>query len=362
MNEPEPMPEMAVAVRESPQAVSLWGATEPSEVLVRAERVASSLKDVIKRQGLISNIQGKEYPRCEAWTLLGTMIGVFPVLCWSRPVDHGWEARVEARTRDGAIVGAAEAQCLNTERNWKDRDDFALRSMAQTRATAKALRMPLGFVMTLAGYESTPAEEMTHEMAKTPYKASKAATTPSKPKTSPQAKPATPTAIVEATPEQKKRFLTMLEPVKEAALQYAIDKAWILPSQEGLEDIPLRFVPTTQKQFQSIMDGIKELMDGDQAGYDFEPPIEQEGEFAIEPADEAWRALLAPFGKNKGETLGSLDKKDLWWWVMVYKPEAREKNGRVYQPSESDIMFYEELQKWKPELIKRYKFTEPKDK
>jgi hypothetical protein len=32
--------------------------------------------------------------------------------------------------------------------------------MAQTRAVSKALRGPLGFVVTLAGYEATPAEEM----------------------------------------------------------------------------------------------------------------------------------------------------------------------------------------------------------
>jgi hypothetical protein len=35
--------------------------------------------------------------------------------------------------------------------------------MAQTRATSKALRQPLGFVMTLAGYAATPAEEMPRE-------------------------------------------------------------------------------------------------------------------------------------------------------------------------------------------------------
>ena len=32
--------------------------------------------------------------------------------------------------------------------------------MAQTRAVSKALRLPLGFVMSIAGYEATPAEEM----------------------------------------------------------------------------------------------------------------------------------------------------------------------------------------------------------
>jgi hypothetical protein len=35
--------------------------------------------------------------------------------------------------------------------------------MAQTRATSKALSGPLRFVMTLAGYEATPADEMPHD-------------------------------------------------------------------------------------------------------------------------------------------------------------------------------------------------------
>ena len=93
------------------------------------------------------------------------MLGVFPVVVWSKPVmvdgKHvGWEARVEARTRDGSVVGAAEAECMVSERTWGSRDDYARRSMAQTRATSKAMRGPLGFVMTLAGFEATPAEEM----------------------------------------------------------------------------------------------------------------------------------------------------------------------------------------------------------
>jgi hypothetical protein len=32
--------------------------------------------------------------------------------------------------------------------------------MAATRATSKALRLPLGFMVTMAGFETTPAEEM----------------------------------------------------------------------------------------------------------------------------------------------------------------------------------------------------------
>ena len=74
--------------------------------------------------------------------------------------EKGWEARVEARTLDGRTIGAAEACCTRDESRWKTQPDYAIRSMAQTRATSKALRGPLGFIVTLAGFQATPAEEM----------------------------------------------------------------------------------------------------------------------------------------------------------------------------------------------------------
>jgi len=150
------------AVRE-PAPVNLFGTDDPSEVVRRATSVANELKNVLRDQRLISNISGKEHVRVEGWTLLGTMLGVFPVCEWTRKLDNGWEARVEARTLSGAVVGAAEAECLRSENQWKSRDDYALRSMAQTRATSKALRQPLGFVVSLAGFDPTPAEEMPRE-------------------------------------------------------------------------------------------------------------------------------------------------------------------------------------------------------
>jgi hypothetical protein len=145
--------------------VNLFGASHAVDVIIAATDIAGPLADLIRRRGLASAISGREYVRVEGWTLLGSMLGVFPIVEWSRPVEGGWEARVEARTRAGELVGAAEAECLRTERNWQSRDDFALRSMAQTRATSKALRLPLGFVMSLAGFEATPAEEMIDEEA-----------------------------------------------------------------------------------------------------------------------------------------------------------------------------------------------------
>jgi hypothetical protein len=60
----------------------------------------------------------------------------------------------------GCLSPPLRRSVVSDERNWSHRDDYALRSMAQTRAVAKALRLCLGWIMSLAGYEATPAEEM----------------------------------------------------------------------------------------------------------------------------------------------------------------------------------------------------------
>jgi hypothetical protein len=143
-----------------PHGAGLFGTDSPSLIVARAAAVADELARVVRTQKLSIRISGREHVLVEGWTLLGTMLGVFPVLAWTRHLENGWEARVEARTLASAVVGAAESECLRDERRWANADDYAIRSMAATRATSKALRQPLGFVMQLAGFEPTPAEEM----------------------------------------------------------------------------------------------------------------------------------------------------------------------------------------------------------
>ena len=158
-------PEFPVDSPQPETAVTLFGSSDPGAVLERATAVSTALMRVVRDQKLAVNIGGRDHLRVEAWTLMGSMVGVFPVVEWTRPVmaegkQIGWEARVECHTRDGSIVGAAESMCLRSENTWKGRDDFALRSMAQTRATSKALATALRFIAVLAGYAGTPAEEM----------------------------------------------------------------------------------------------------------------------------------------------------------------------------------------------------------
>ena len=139
----------------------------PGLILARATEQAELLAKVVEKQRLFVDIGSGRHVRIEGWTFLGSMRGVFPIVVWTHPIEDGWEARVEARTINGNVVGAAEAQCTRKEDNWLFRDDYALRSMAQTRAASKALRLPLGYIMVLAGFEATPAEEMPSEAKQT---------------------------------------------------------------------------------------------------------------------------------------------------------------------------------------------------
>ncbi len=147
---------------------ALFKTEDPVEVVEKAAAVADALKNVLDRQKLTSTIQGRKFVKVEGWTLLGSMLGISAVCTGTETVPDGFRATVEARTTDGRVVGAADSLCTRKEKTWKTRDDYALLSMAQTRATSKALRIPLGFVVTLAGYEATPAEEMPSEPSEQP--------------------------------------------------------------------------------------------------------------------------------------------------------------------------------------------------
>jgi hypothetical protein len=142
---------------------------DPEAEVEWASRCAKALVHAITGNPQLKvAISGRDYLKVEAWQTLGVMTKVDHIeVVWCREytapgaTEHsGWEARVEIRDRDGNVRGTGEAMCVRSESNWKNRDEFALRSMAQTRAVGKAYRMALSYVVSLAGYEATPAEDM----------------------------------------------------------------------------------------------------------------------------------------------------------------------------------------------------------
>lgn len=135
----------------------------PKDMVTKATEMADALAEIINRQNLFKVISGRKYVMVEGWTTLGAMMGIVPVeeYCQPLPEGAGFEAKVKLiRASDGGTVGAASAECARAENNWKDRDSYAVRSMSITRATGKAYRLSFSWIMKLAGFEATPAEEM----------------------------------------------------------------------------------------------------------------------------------------------------------------------------------------------------------
>ena len=127
-----------------------------------ATKVAASLKRVIQSQDLAVKIGPSEYVTAEGWEVLGTMLGCTPYVesVEEIPVDHKhkfmYKATVSIRQGD-TILSRASAMA---ERNNMQKDRPSVYSMAQTRALGKAYRMALSWIVKMADYEPTPAEEM----------------------------------------------------------------------------------------------------------------------------------------------------------------------------------------------------------
>ena len=135
---------------------------QPAALVANATEIANVLSNVIKQQNLSVNIQGNDYVKNEGWNCLGSLLGILPREREVRQLEDGsFEAYVELIShKTGAIVGCGSALCSVTEPRWSKAPLYARRSMAITRATGKAYRLGLSWIVTLAGYSPTPFEEM----------------------------------------------------------------------------------------------------------------------------------------------------------------------------------------------------------
>ena len=149
---------------EPPVVNALFGTLEPEKAVAEGGRYAKALAKVIDQQRMFAKIGANKHITVEGWQTLGAMTGVYAVGEGEpAPVEidgvFGFKATVVA-VRNGEVIGRATAYCMRDEERWKSQPTYAVASMAQTRATSKALKGPLGFIVKLAGYSATPAEEM----------------------------------------------------------------------------------------------------------------------------------------------------------------------------------------------------------
>lgn len=161
--------------------------TNPSYELINKDsmlQLSNELSKLIKEKGLSSNIQGKQFVNVEGWQFAGASLGLMPIITETTDltrrgtepgqVEIKYMAKCEVRNiNTGQLVATGIALCSNFERTKKGFDEYAILSMAQTRAIGKAYRNLLAWLMKAAGFEATPAEEMDFAVAEEPKKPTK---------------------------------------------------------------------------------------------------------------------------------------------------------------------------------------------
>ena len=128
-------------------------------------QLATELSKLIKEKGLSSNIQGKQFVNVEGWQFCGASLGLMPIITSTQDLSNEtaikYMATCEVRNiTTGQLVATGIALCSNAEKTKRYFDEYAILSMAQTRAIGKAYRNLLAWLMKAAGFEATPAEEM----------------------------------------------------------------------------------------------------------------------------------------------------------------------------------------------------------
>ena len=133
--------------------------------------LAQDLARFIKENKLFHHIQGKAYVNVEGWQYAGARLGILPVIeelhrIPTEDAEVKYQAQVKLYNLKSQveghpqIVGSGFAICSNRENGKRNYQEFAIASMAQTRAIGKAYRNILAWIIRAAGYEPTPAEEM----------------------------------------------------------------------------------------------------------------------------------------------------------------------------------------------------------
>ena len=142
----------------------------PESEITAATRIATQLARIIEKQKLYKQIGNKKHVYVEAWTAIAALRGCTPrEVSNERQEDGSYIAVVELVNSRDHVLGIASAECGGPEEMlWHKRAPYARRSMAATRATSKVCRLCFAWIMVLAGYAGTPAEEMDGVAPQTP--------------------------------------------------------------------------------------------------------------------------------------------------------------------------------------------------
>ncbi len=140
------------------QTIKSYDISKPEQI----SRMANVVKGYVIKNNLSVRIVDRDYVMVEGWQFAGGLMGLFPRVVKVESIGNmKWLAQVDIiNRRNGSVEGSGFALCSKDESKKRSFDEYAILSMAQTRAIGKAYRNLIGWVMKLAGYEGTPAEEI----------------------------------------------------------------------------------------------------------------------------------------------------------------------------------------------------------
>lgn len=137
--------------------------------LVDTRKLVNELMKYVDDNRLSVSIAGKRFLQIEAWQFTGSQLNLTAIITdlqdVSTETDKKYRATAEIyHNPTGQLVSRGFASCSKSESKKKTFDEFAIESMAQTRAIGKAYRNILAWLPKLAGYEGTPVEEITQDL------------------------------------------------------------------------------------------------------------------------------------------------------------------------------------------------------
>ena len=128
------------------------------------QKVAQGMLDFIKQTKLSIPIQNKQYIQVDGWQFLSISLNLTPIITelqnLSNESEFKYQAKCELKNAANELVSVGFGICSNKEMKKRQFDEYAICSMAQTRAIGRAYRNRFGFIAKVAGFEPTPLEEM----------------------------------------------------------------------------------------------------------------------------------------------------------------------------------------------------------
>ena len=131
--------------------------------LENVQKLARGMLDFIKQTKLSVSIKNKQYIQVDGWQFLSISLNLTPIITEVQNLSNEIELKYRAECKlfnKEILVSTGIGICSNKELSKKQFDEYAICSMAQTRAIGKAYRNRFGFIAKLAGFEPTPADEM----------------------------------------------------------------------------------------------------------------------------------------------------------------------------------------------------------